>query len=445
MYTVFSLHQGTTPGCTVHANCYWRWALLLWLFGTTQAMTAIDKCYFSFGGKPYRLDPCKADRTNKCGITDYDPQLFTAFVDMETRDTTYLRYAWLTPQWNAPDCPDGTFRPINFTREYILWPRDTSASRCTAILETNALLPAGCPLPDSCAPTVSTIISATWYGEEVTLCMGAGTGTQAVSDNGVPLDSLGMPDERWAAVHRLEAVPLRCDACGSLKHYRAIYHKGQWSVVAWDSLYNTIVFDTELMTVHIANPNLIRTTDGKRCPGNAVVEGTFPMGDWVAPTLAILGTFWNERPIRGWPQTLHRTLTPDYLRLDANRTVVNHEPRPCSDSKCRVIMVGLATDDGTRGVQHKCLNHRYLRKYSLPGSNLIVDAFRHVIDWLADFGVWLLEHAFEWLIEAYNIIDMRVRLTELVMCFAMVYWHLEDCIKSIYIVGLYTLMTGLIR
>lgn len=80
---------------------------------------------------------------------------------------------------------------------YVVDPHNYKPSICDYVLQTNALLPADCALPDSCGTVQSTLIDSTWYGSKTYICRSipASDPTTTLVDSGVlEILTLDVPD-----------------------------------------------------------------------------------------------------------------------------------------------------------------------------------------------------------------------------------------------------------
>lgn len=317
------------------------------------------------------------------------------------------------------------------TNRFIQWPPHNAPSRCVAVLDTNALLRSECPLPSSCHPWASQVVNHTWYGREVTLCVGTGTGMSSITQDGRLIKPDGKVDESWRRVYDITLIA-DCDLCNTARWFKAIVDGSSYLIFTEMSLTNVVEYRRDMKQFTIINPILVPTTSGQACPAKALDAHVTSFEYWEPPFTASVA-----HPSQ---QFAHHNY--DNEIVDLEQSISGHFSYTCRDG-CSASMVGASYPNFN--VNHACINHVYVSKLELPGVNWLSGVLKSLGNAILDAFEWLLENVFDLFANVFVSLDSRIRLTEALICLALSCWHFDNIIKPAIVTTLYLMVTGFFR
>ncbi|AGW51775.1 hypothetical protein AACV_gp1 [Anopheline-associated C virus] len=310
--------------------------------------------------------------------------------------------------------------------EYVAWPPHVAGAECVAVLETNWLTPAQCPLPAHCGVAVFHKTSISWLGEELGLCVGAGVDSLKILEHGSPAHHNGTARAGFVRIGRLDTNSTSdfCNLAGIT--VTVTFPNGTSWLVSRAALYNVPVFNKRTGTAIVKHPKMESRAGRAHCP---VHPGNVNLNP-ITRRLPIISLSAGE----SWP-----TLPPMPLYLEEGIMVhgSNLRNRPCP---CQTV--GLA--ETTNSIL-PCIPHHHVTKYALPGSSYAKDAILWIWDILAAKLAWVLANFLDLMWDAFCTVNTHIRLSEALIVLALSGWYFDQPHRALVVTCAYAVTVGVTR
>jgi hypothetical protein len=310
------------------------------------------------------------------------------------------------------------------TAYMVKWPIRPPKSTCVVMLETSELAPSTCPLPAYCGPAVWFKVSGKWYGSEVGLCIGTGSRPDFNTDGSI-VTSKGLPDPHWARV-TMATIDQEHDVCGvASQFFQITFLNGTTVYAAATSFANVVMWDPQRRDLIVPVPSVSTVFGGKPCP---IAPHPQFMNFASLPMMMLMPDFEHAKVSR-----LHN------VTLTSGHVVIGYQDGPHSTSGCSCMATGMLLDVV---VNDKCLTHRFVTRYAIPGANILQDALIAVLDILFYVIQELFLFLWEAIVPAWQHIDVEYRLTETLVVAGMLSWKLGNLIQVVVGTVAYLLVVG---